>query len=459
MKDVSHTIVQATQVIDDTHVIMTVVTPKVEQQSSSTSSGFVSNMLNPKPDTGIDSILNQVTELMSLIDVPVTTNDEIPSSFATILPPPPYPLILPLQQTPFSSSTILSGSSLLDLPTFGSVFWFDERVRSLENNFSKSKQSNQFAEAVSLIPSIVDKLREEAQAVNQDFINKIDENMKKIVKEQVKKQVNEQISKILLRIEKSVNDKLKAEILIHYFNAPETSHAVAATLSELELKKILIDKMKHNKSINKSVQQENLYKALVDAYETDKEILDPYGDAVTFRRCRDDEDEDEEPSTRSNRGSKRRKTGKEPESTSALKDKPSKSTGLPKEGSKSKTRSTGTFSLVEEQVHTVKDVEKLADQEFKTGFTEVQPHHETSQPLDWFHKPAKPPTPDLDWNNTFLGNHGPIQPWINTLAWKQDPRKSFNELKDTPLDFSAFMLNRLEVDTLTLELLAGPTSE
>ncbi|GJW72542.1 hypothetical protein Tco_0129459 [Tanacetum coccineum] len=33
----------------------------------------------------------------------------------------------------------------------------------------------------------------------------------------------------------------------------------------------------------------------------------------------------------------------------------------------------------------------------------------------------------------------------------------FNELMDTPLDFSAFVLNRLKVDTLTPELFAGPT--
>ncbi|GKE77063.1 hypothetical protein Tco_1543183, partial [Tanacetum coccineum] len=41
----------------------------------------------------------------------------------------------------------------------------------------------------------------------------------------------------------------------------------------------------------------------------------------------------------------------------------------------------------------------------------------------------------------------------------EDPRESFNELMDTPLDFSAFMMNRLKVDTLTPELLAGPTFE
>ncbi|GJZ08706.1 hypothetical protein Tco_0542989, partial [Tanacetum coccineum] len=41
----------------------------------------------------------------------------------------------------------------------------------------------------------------------------------------------------------------------------------------------------------------------------------------------------------------------------------------------------------------------------------------------------------------------------------EDPRESFNELMDTPLDFSAFVMNRLKVDTLTQELLAGLTFE
>ncbi|GJV61925.1 hypothetical protein Tco_1468025 [Tanacetum coccineum] len=41
----------------------------------------------------------------------------------------------------------------------------------------------------------------------------------------------------------------------------------------------------------------------------------------------------------------------------------------------------------------------------------------------------------------------------------EDPRKSFNELMDTPLDFLAFVMNRLKVDTLTSKLLAGPMFE
>ncbi|GJY26289.1 hypothetical protein Tco_0401015 [Tanacetum coccineum] len=39
----------------------------------------------------------------------------------------------------------------------------------------------------------------------------------------------------------------------------------------------------------------------------------------------------------------------------------------------------------------------------------------------------------------------------------EDQRELFNKLIDTPLDFSAFVMNRLKVDTLTPELLAGPT--
>ncbi|GKA93035.1 hypothetical protein Tco_0815021, partial [Tanacetum coccineum] len=322
---------------------------------SSISSGFISNMLNPNPDTGIDSILNLNTKSTSLVDVPVTTNVEMPPSS------------------------------------------YEDRVKALEDDFSKFKQTNLFAEAVSSIP---DRLRSEAQANNEDLIIKIDENMKKIIKEQVKVQFKEQVSKILSRIEKSVNEQLKAEVLIRSSNKSKTSYAVAANLSKLELKKILLDKMENNKSIDKSVQPNNLYKALVDAYESDKDILATYGDTIIFKRRQDDEDEDEGPSVGSNRGSKRRRVGKEPESTSIPKEKTSKSTGKSKE-----------------------------------GFTEDQPVDDTTQLPDWFQKPAKPPTPDRDWNKTLPATHGPIQLWIT------------------------FVLNQLKVDTLTLELLAGPTFE
>ncbi|GJU10114.1 ribonuclease H-like domain-containing protein [Tanacetum coccineum] len=112
-----------------------------------------------------------------------------------------------------------------------------------------------------------------------------------------------------------------------------------------------------------------------------------------------------------------------------------KSSGKSKEGSKSHQQSTGKSAQAEEPIHT------------------------TTPIPDWFQKPSKPPTPDRDWNKTLPAIHGPIQPWFSTLAQNKDPRESFNELMDTPLDFSAFVLNRLKVDTLTPELLTGPTFE
>ncbi|GKE76349.1 hypothetical protein Tco_1542469, partial [Tanacetum coccineum] len=201
------------------------------------------------------------------------------------------------------------------------------------------------------------------------------------------------------------------------------------------------------------------YKALVDTYETDKYILETYGDTVTFKRRRDDEDKDEEPFAGSNRGSKRRRAGKEPVSTSAPKEKTSKSTGKSKEGSKSHQTSIGKSDQAEEPIHTDEGLEESTHQEFDTRFTEDQPVDETTQHPDWFQKPTKPLTPARDWNKTFPAKHGPVQPWISNLAQNEDPRESFNELMDTSLDFSAFVLNRLKVDTLTPELLSGPTFE
>ncbi|GJW64373.1 hypothetical protein Tco_0116257 [Tanacetum coccineum] len=239
----------------------------------------------------------------------------------------------------------------------------------------------------------------------------------------------------------------------------KTSLAIATNLSKLELKKILIEKMESNKSINKSNEHKNLYKALVEAYKSNKLILDTYGDTVSFKRRRDDEDKDEEPSVGSIRGSKRRRAGKEPESTSAPKEKKSKTISKSTDGSKSQHKSTGESAHTEDPMHTDKDLEEPTHQEFDIRAIAEQSDEETSQHPDWFQKPAKPPTPDRDWNKTVPAIHGPVQPWLSNLAPKEGPRESFDELMDTPLDFSAFMMNLLKIDTLTPELLAGPTFE
>nr|GEW43414.1 hypothetical protein [Tanacetum cinerariifolium] len=286
-----------------------------------------------------------------------------------------------------------------------------------------------------------DMLRDEAQAKNKDFLNNLDENIQKIIKKQVKEQIKVQVSKILPKIKKTVNEQLEAEVLTRSSNSSKIAHTIAAGLSELELKKILIDKMEGNKSIHRSDEQKNLYKALVDAYEFDKLILDTYRDTVTLKRRRNDEDKDEEPSAGSNWGSKRRRAGKEPESTSAPKEKTSKTYGKSTEGSKSHHKTASESAPAEEPMHTTQDLEEPAPREFKTGATDIQPVEEASQHPHWFQKQVKPLTLDRAWNKTLPATHGRIQPWIINLAKKADSRTSFNELMDTPIDFLAFVMN------------------
>ncbi|GJU84414.1 hypothetical protein Tco_1291960 [Tanacetum coccineum] len=183
---------------------------------------------------------------------------------------------------------------------------------------SEFKQTNQFAKAVSSIPAIVDNY---LASKLKDAVD-IDSNMKAIIKEQVKAQVS----------------KIK----------PKTSYAVAASLSEFELKKILIDKIEENKSINKSDIQKNLYNALVESYNSDKDIISSYGDVVTLKRGRDDQDKDEDPSARSNQGSKRRRSGKEAESSKEPTHKEFKSTSSSKGASRSQPKSSSKSAQAEE---------------------------------------------------------------------------------------------------------------
>nr|GEY40860.1 hypothetical protein [Tanacetum cinerariifolium] len=253
-----------------------------QQESSSVSSQFVTSMLNPKLDVGMESIF----ETTSRIDV------QTPTSVA------PLPITTPTMA-----------------------------LRSSKQNFSEVMQTNQFA----------DQLREEAQRDNDEFLRTIDENIKKIIKEQVKEQVKAQVSKILPRIEQAMDEQLEAE------------------------------KMEGNKSIQRSDEQRNLYKALFDAYESDKIIIDTYGKTVTLKRRRDDDEgKDEEPFAGPDQGSKRRREGKEPESTSAPSETATKRVGRSTTGSRSRQASASESAFAEEPVQTTSQMEDPSHPEFDT---------------------------------------------------------------------------------------------
>nr|GFD17652.1 hypothetical protein [Tanacetum cinerariifolium] len=160
----------------------------------------------------------------------------------------------------------------------------------------------------------------------------------------------------------------------------------------------------------------------------------------------------------SDRGSKRSKEGNELESASAPQEKATRSAGKSTQGSKSQQKLASESATAEEPMQTTFEIEEPSHPEFETG-ADDQPIVEPSQHPEWFSQQKKPPTPDRDWNKTLSTTHGSIQPWISELAKRTDSRSFFNELMDTPVDFSNFLMNRLKVDTLTPELLVGPTYE
>ncbi|GKB03936.1 retrovirus-related pol polyprotein from transposon TNT 1-94 [Tanacetum coccineum] len=334
-------------------------------------------------------------------------------SFETTTPQPPIPNTQPLQQTPDSTTTTTIPTVTLPyIPNFASLFRFEQRVSALETEMYEFKQTSQFAKVVSSILGIVNnylaskikdavdvavqlqsnKLREEAQAENEQFLN---------------------------LIEKYIIESLGAEVLVRLTNQPQMSYAVAALLSEFELKRILIDKIEENKSINIPEIHKNLYNALVEPYNSNKDIITSYGDVVTLKRGREDQDKDEDPSAGSNQGLKRRRPGKEADSSKEPTHKESKSTSSSKGASRSQPKSSGKSAHAEEHGQKVDDLEDQPHQEFNTGNDDVTPIREA-----------------LDDEST---------------------QSLFNEFLATPIDFSAFIMHWLKIDNLTQEVLTGPT--
>ncbi|GJV12562.1 hypothetical protein Tco_1354103, partial [Tanacetum coccineum] len=109
---------------------LTLINPDGQQQSSSVLSGFLSNMLNPNQDTGVDAIFRQHAEATSLIDTPVTAIAEPSFSAPTNRPPTLNSLFIQLQHPPILTPATTLSSSLQNLPNFGSLFGFDYRLKA-----------------------------------------------------------------------------------------------------------------------------------------------------------------------------------------------------------------------------------------------------------------------------------------------------------------------------------------
>nr|GFC16828.1 hypothetical protein [Tanacetum cinerariifolium] len=104
--------------------------------------------------------------------------------------------------------------------------------------------------------------------------------------------------------------------------------------------------------------------------------------------------------------------------------------------------STSKSAFVEEPVQTTCQIEEPPRPVFEIGVDD-QLIVQSSQHPEWFSQPRKPPSPDRAWNITLPAAQGDAQSWISDLARQTDARSSFNELLDTPIDFSNFIMNRL----------------
>nr|GFC73809.1 hypothetical protein [Tanacetum cinerariifolium] len=108
--------------------------------------------------------------------------------------------------------------------------------------------------------------REEAQAEKMEYIEIVDSTVRTIIKEEVNARLpwilTQAISDVVTPvIEKNVTKSLEVSILTRSSYQPKSSYEAPATLFEFELTKILINKMKKNKSFDVANYKRELYDA------------------------------------------------------------------------------------------------------------------------------------------------------------------------------------------------------
>nr|GEX36969.1 hypothetical protein [Tanacetum cinerariifolium] len=238
---------------------------------------------------------------------------------------------------------------------------------------------------------------------------------------------------------------------------PQSTYEAAATLTEFELKKILIDKMNTSKSYLTAPEHQECYDGIIKSYNLDKDFFSSY-DVYSLKRSRKDKDKNEGPFAGSDQGFKKRKTSKAAEPTTGPKSKDSTS------GSSKGTKSHLKYSRMNVQSEVpefeVVDTYMPQNQGGNMGNDDDEPRKESASKRDWFTKPTRPQKPiDPDWNIGKTPKKGQTQSWLMTLVASSSTDKSlhsFDELRSTLIDFSAYIMNGLNILNLTQETLLGP---
>ncbi|GJY86459.1 hypothetical protein Tco_0500485, partial [Tanacetum coccineum] len=322
-----------------------------------------------------------------------TTHEIIDEVASTVHVTTVTPIIQPFSSIPQMTTptpiptTESTTSSILALPDFASLFGFDQRVSTLEQDLSQVKQS------------YTEEFKKKAQAEKEKYIDIIEKSVKEIIKDEVKSQLPQILPKEISDfatpvIQSTINESLENVVLAKSSSQPQSTYEATSSLTEFELKKIMLDKLEKSKSYRAAEQHRDLYDALVKSYQLDKDLFNFYGKSYSLKRGREDKDKDEDPPAGSNQGLKKRKTSKDAEPSRGSKSKESKSSSS--KDSKSQSKSSGKSAQAEEPMFETADTEMPQDQRDDMGNTDDQPNVEKASKNDWFKKPEKPPTPDRD---------------------------------------------------------------
>nr|GEU92404.1 hypothetical protein CTI12_AA376470 [Tanacetum cinerariifolium] len=229
----------------------------------------------------------------------------------------------------------------------------DTKVTNLEKDVSEIKQVDQYAQALSFIPGIVDRY--------------IDNNLGEAIHKAIQSHNVEFSDFATPVIERNITESLKDGVIAKYSSQPKSTYEGTASLS-------------------------------VKSYNTDKDLFDTYGEVFSLKRGHGDKDKDQDPSAGSERGTKRRKSSKEAESSKDPRSKEGKSSSSSKGTSRSRHKSSGKSAHADEPSHTVNDSEVCQNQEFDTRNNNEQPDDEDAPKNDWFKKPKRPLTPNHNWD-------------------------------------------------------------
>ncbi|GJR58050.1 hypothetical protein Tco_1500212 [Tanacetum coccineum] len=257
-----------------------------------------------------------------------------------------------------------------------------------------------------------------------------------IVKDSLRSNIGDELQKVLQSHTKGLKKELTVKKAQYKeFIEESVTNDVKNQLSKILLKAvsdfatlILMEKMKGSQSYQTDDEHKILYDELVNSYLLDKDLFESYVQTVSLKRNHE-EDKDEDPSAGPNQGkeTKKRRTGKEAES--------SKKSLIPRNLPKANLHQKPTFENVANDANV----------------PHVDPKPRILKP-DWFTQPPRPETPEPDWNTVKTLDDALKQPWFNKMINAEGPPLTFDELTSKPIDFSAYAMNRLKLTKLTREV-------